>query len=274
MHKPDDWFLGHKSIEKRINVRKELKRLRVDPLEQFLSLITDLENPVILQDEISLYREAYSFYYLSLERFLPEMSIAIRYNKGAYYVRKYGGKYTDYEAKIAKQYNAISRYLELDFFNCLLHARILLDRVICLSRHFLDTQHQRTPSFTSFNQHKKFFKRLASPYGQHEEYAVYIRSQTNWFDMPLKVVRDKFLIHAGKPHVRTFGYPAGDTELSLVLFIPSGNDASKSLSQVKTINVSIPRLYLEIERFLLWFADYGMRSLKPPTSSRFEIPTS
>lgn len=163
MAKHEEWRAGHEPIERRINVRAVLSRLRIDPLIPFVSQLSDPRRPRIIHDTISRYQEAYQFYYLSLERFLPEMSLAIRWSNGPYYVRKYGGRYTHGQARLAKRFNAISRYLPLDFFNCLLHARMLVDRVVSLSRYFL--KGPNLPSFTSFNEHKKFFQHLRRSYG-------------------------------------------------------------------------------------------------------------
>src|SRR5215218_9113255 len=131
-----EWLLGHTDLRTRINVRKELKRLRYDPLEPLL-LELEEEDFAVLQNEFSRYRETYYFYYLSLDRFFHEMSLAVRWSKGPYWVRRSGGKYSDSERKLAREYNEVARFLELDFFNCLLYARMLLDRTIALSRYFL-----------------------------------------------------------------------------------------------------------------------------------------
>ena len=211
----------------------------------------------MLQNEFSRYGETYYFYFLCLDRFFHEMSLAVRWSKGSYWTRRGGGKYTDAERKLAREYNKVARFLELDFFNCLLYARMLLERTIALSRHFL--KNGNLPSFTSFNDHKEFFLRLKHPFGKHEEYAEYIRSHTEWFDMPLKLVRYKYLVHSGPRHMRVFGCPPGHTELGLMILVPAGPDPSKPLERVKSINVSIPQLAREIEQFLMWFRDYGLK---------------
>jgi hypothetical protein len=254
-----EWLLGHTDIRERINVKKELKRLSYDPLEPLLREI-ETKDFAILQDEFSRYRETYYFYYLSLDRFFHEMSIAARWSKGPYWVRRSGGKYTASERKLADEYNKISRFLEFDFFNCLLYARMLLDRTIALSRYFL--KENNSPSFTSLNEHKKFFLRLKQPFGAHEEYAEYIRNQTTWFDMPLKFVRDKFLVHAGPKHMRIFGYPGGRYELGMMIMLPAGSDPNKPLERVKSINVSIPQLASDIEQFLTWFCNYAINAIE------------
>jgi hypothetical protein len=187
------------------------------------------------------------------------MSLAVRWSKGPYWTRRTGGKYTPGERKLATEYNMIARFLEFDFFNCLLYARMLLDRTVSLSRHFL--KGKELPSFTSLNEHKKFFQRQTRPYGDHEEYAVYIREKTDWFDMPLKIVRDKYLVHSGPNHMRVFGYPGGHHELGLSILIPAGpNPIDKPLERVTVIVVSIPELSRDIADFLAWFCNYGIKT--------------
>lgn len=176
MSKPN-WILGNEPVPERLNVKAELKRFRENPVLPLLLVIKALpeeNSPRILENEVSRYLEAYEFYYLSLERFIPEMSIALRWDRGLRWVRGRGRKYTPTQRKLADRYHAVKKFIVYDFFNCLLHARILLDRLTPLSRYFLDPIDGQQPSFTSFNKHRQFFKGLKSPFGRHEEYAAYI----------------------------------------------------------------------------------------------------
>src|SRR5690349_21833634 len=152
---PEDYLLGHEPIGYRINVRKTLAQYRRDPLYGLIAELGGYDRPRILHDDISMYQLAYSWYYLSLQRFLPAMSLAVRWSKGPYWALREGRAYTPRESAIAQRYNEVAPYLYLDFYNCLLYARILLDRVAALSRVFLTAGDR--PSFTSFNEHKKFF---------------------------------------------------------------------------------------------------------------------
>jgi hypothetical protein len=222
MSKPD-FLLGHEPIGSRINVRRELRRLSVDPMRPFLDVL-GAEKFAILSSDKSRYEEAYWFYYLSLDRYLHEMSVAARYSKGPRWIRG-KARYTAREQSLADQYRKVAPFLEYDLVNCLIHSRILLDRVTGLARHFI--KGKRLPSFTSFNDHKKFFLNLSEPYGAHEKYAQYIREQTGWFEMPLKAVRDKFVVHTGPKHMRFLGYPNGGWELDLSIILPDGDDPSK-----------------------------------------------
>jgi hypothetical protein len=248
------FILGNEPLGCRPNVRSELARLRQEPLHELLAAI-DSGTPTIESNDQSRYQEAYWFYYLSLDRYLHGVSVAARYSKGP----RWTNKYTPSERKLAEQYRRVAPFLEYDLVNCLLHTRILLDRVAGLSRSFLEGQ--RLPSFTSFNDHKKFFVKLTQPYGGHEEYAEYIRTGTDWFDMPLREVRDKFVVHASPKHMRFLGYPNGGYELHLNIMLPDSDDPQKPFARVRMITVNPLRLSYDIEAFLKWFARYGLAAL-------------
>jgi len=257
MDRPD-FVLGHEPIGRRINVNQELRRIRRDPLDSLLAKL-DQEKVKILSDDFSRYREAYWFYYLSFSRYLPAMSAAARYSRGPYWVRRSGGRYTEAERKLAKKHREIAPYLEFDFVNVLIHSRILLDRTVALARCFLTGP--KLPSFTSFNEHKQFFLKLKVAFGAHEEYAEYMRQNTQWFEVPLKVVRDKFVVHASPKHMRFLGYPAGEWELDLNIMIPDGENPEKPLEKMKVIRVNAVRLSLDIQRLLIWFASYAEHAI-------------
>lgn len=255
----EKWFRGYKALGKRLNISLELKKFRKDPMESFLGFLGKEQEFTLFANDIYRYREAHYFFYLSLTRFLPEMSIAVRWSNGPYWVWKSRGKYSESQRKLANKYNAISKYLQYDFFNCILHFRILMDKTICLSRYFITNN--ELPGFISFNKHKKFFENLKKnneKYGQFEDYASYIREKTDWFDTPLKMIRDKCLVHAGPKHMRILGYPGMGHELSLAVILPVGDEEEKSLSKVNVISVSIPQLANDIQKFLIWFSNYGI----------------
>lgn len=254
-----DFRAGHRPRLQRINVRSLLARYRDDPLFELIDLAAGYHQLRILHDDISMYQLAYSWYYRCLQRFLPEMSLSVRWYKGPYWALKSGRKYTPNEAKIAKRYNQVAPFIYLDCYSCLLYARILLDRVAALSRLFL-TEGDR-PSFTSFNDHKRFFMKRTIPYSTHEEYAKYIRECTGWFDMPLKHVRDHFIVHSSPKHMRVFGYPLGDNELNLILSVPQNEKRDSPSGGVKHIVVSIPSLAEEVNGYLQWFNTYAVRAL-------------
>ncbi len=253
----EDWIAGHTKEPGRLNVRKTLKRYRRDPMVPLFVVLG--ERPYgyqIMESEGSRYAEAYEFYYLSLDRFLPELSLAMRYDKQVRLKAEWQVPYTDHQRRLADRYNAIKRYLLYDLVNCLIHARILMDRIAALSRHFL--KGGQLPSFTSFNAHKKFFTAGRFIAG-HEEYGRVIAEETDWFDVPLKLVRDKYLIHASPQHHRVFGFSSSD--LNLVIMKPTGDDPKKPLRQVQCIITSIPVLAEQVHAFQVWFCNYAVNAL-------------
>jgi len=259
-----DFMLGHEPLEQRPNIRKELARIRMDPLNPLLKAL-GYERTNIVSNDFSRYVDAYWFYYLSMDRYLREMSIAARYSRGPYWVRKSGGKqrYTASQRRLAKEYSATAKFLEFDLTNCLIHTRILLDRSISISRRFLFFK--CLPSFSSFSNHKKFFVNLSEPFGDHEKYAEYIRNNTDWFDMPIKALRDKFVVHSSPRHMRFLGYPFGGFELDLNIILPDSDDNEKKFSRVKVIRLNVLRMSYDIEQFLKWFNEYGLRVIEDST---------
>jgi hypothetical protein len=193
-----------------------------------------------------------------MERALEQVSSIVRYRKGPYYVRKYGGPYGPRQKRVAAKHNRLRRYLELDFFTCLFVSRILLDRAIALSRVFLIGG--QLPSFTSFSDHKKFFASGARFVPGHEEYARYMREETAWFDLSIKFVRDKFFVHQGPRHTKAFTIPGWGHEDDLVLtFFLLDMERGKSDFGRRTMAVRFNplRLSYDVEAFLKWFATYG-----------------
>lgn len=258
----DEFILGHEPIIRRINVRREVRRIAKNPLDPFIRIISGEEVPLFSND-VTRYLEGYWFYYLSFERYLKEMSIAARYHKGPYWISRSGGstKFTPIQRRLADQRRQIARYLEYDLVNCLIHSRVLLDRTVGLAHHFLTGQ--RLPSFTSFDEHKKFFCRV----GNHGDYGEYIRTKTDWFEMPLKIVRDKFIVHASPKHIKFMGYPAGEWALDFNIILPNEKDVKKPLSKVGIIRVNALRLSLDIETFLTAFNEFGVRHLSSGTKA-------
>lgn len=252
-----DRVSGHEPLPQRINVRNEIRRLAQDPMRQFLDTVQP-ERTVMIQNAAVRYEEAYRCFYLSVKRYLPAMSLAIRWHNGPRWALRYGDKYTPSERKVADRYNEVAPYLDLDFYACLLWARILLDRTISLSRYFIEEPER--PSFTSFNQHRRFFLRQSMPYGRHEAYAAYFREETGWFEEPLKLVRDKFVVHASPAHGKFLAFPGPGNELSLTIFI--AEDSEKPLDKVRLLQIGIPQLAREVHEFLSWYADYAQAALK------------
>lgn len=239
-----------------MNIQIVLDGVKVDPLIPLIKRIDPHHKSGLMANDVTLYTEIYRFYYLTLERLLKEMSLGRRFRNGPYYSLKYGAKYTTKEKKLAQKFNRTKRYFELDFVDLLIHSRILLDRTIALSKHFLTEK--TLPSFVSFNRHKKFFQNpVHRPYGSHEIYAQYICDKTNWFDKILKPVRDKFLVHPQENHTKYFGLPSfGPSEIEMIIILPRGSP-EKPLAKVDHIRVSTVELIANIQDFLKFFSNCG-----------------
>jgi hypothetical protein len=258
MTQVNDRVLGHSPIGSRPNIRNEVRRIYADPLARFLTLAGH-DSPTFVSSDCSRYADAYRFYALSMERYLTAMSVAARYSRRLHWKRRSRERFTKSEQALASKYRASARFLELDVSNCLIHTRILLDRTISLSRLFLKGS-KNVPSFTSFTDHKKFFAKLSVPYGAHEEYARLIREETNWYEMPVQVARDKYTVHASPRHSRFLGYP-NDFELDLCILVPDDPHGDKPLASVKVVVVNALRMSIDIEQFLEKFASLGEAAL-------------
>lgn len=248
------WIHGNEPVEDRLNIERELDIFRDDPLAPFLAKLGHHESPLLEIDEVGRYQIAYQNYFLSLERFIYEMSIAIRWDNSTKYAWRIRQKYSPWDKRVAKKYHGVKRFIELDFINCLIHTRILCDRVVSLSRQFLDLNDK--PSFTSFYDHKRFFSNGERSFGRHEEYADYFRKNTQWFDMPLKPVRDKFVFHAGPVHMRFLGYNTRE-DLTMGVIVP--RRPSSATPKHDFVRISVRRLARDLKGFLEWFSAYGQR---------------
>lgn len=82
-------------------------------------------------------------------------------------------------------------YLPIDFESFIIFSRIYTDKVIGLTRFFL--KGKELPS--SFHKHIDFFKKHTS-FESDEEYAEYIRENTNCFERLLFIPRDKLIVHS------------------------------------------------------------------------------
>jgi hypothetical protein len=148
----------------------------------------------------------------------------------------------------------------------IIHACILLDRTITLSRRFL-TGHQ-LPSFTSFSKHKAYLSKTQGGLDvAHRAYVTQITESTDWFDIPLKVLRDKFLMHSAEKHMSFFGWNGmSKWDLEMLTMIPASRAQQKLFEKVKIISFTPRRLARDMETFLNWFASYGVKKLeKHPT---------
>jgi hypothetical protein len=262
--KQTKWIDRNDHMHQRLNIKQQINQLSVNPLIPLLIKIKGSEQEVygFYSDEISRYVDAFHLYHLSLKRFLPELSYMMRWNKSLRYVK--GREYSAGQRKLAENYHSTKHFFALDFFNCLVHARILMDRIAGVSRSFISGTN--VPSFTSFSDQKKFFQKQTQPYGAHEEYALYMKENTSWFDL-LKDVRDHFVVHHGPSHSSNFGYNPDGWDMTLTLQIPNYPVDGK-LKNV--IIFSVPQMAHDIQTFLIWFNKYGLQTLEEhqsPTST-------
>lgn len=249
-------ILGNAPIESRLNVEQEIRRFRRDPLEPLLEHFGD---SLVIHGESGRYYRAYDFYALSLERILRHISIGSQFQSR---VRPYyggGRSLTDTQKGISKRYRQQRPFFELDFTNCLIHARILMDRTIAFGRQFLGGSN--LPSFTSFAEHKKFLKRSPDALAdRHKPYQEHITSQTDWLDMPLKFVRDKLMVHTRPKHFLFLGYSSHhDIE---VMFMPAQHERFDDLNSCTCLKFSVRRLARDIETFLNWYNNYALEALE------------
>jgi hypothetical protein len=241
-----------------MNVTETLRRLKKPPLAKTLAYLSEQGNSsYIFEDKLSLWLESYSFYYLTLSRLLPEMSLARRVNEA----KRIDEGLIQIQSNLAKQYNETSKYLLLDFVNFSLHTRILLDRTIALGQYFISGGN--IPSFTSFNNHRKFFLLPENtPYPSHENYAQHIREQTEWFDN-LKLIRDKYIVHTQSTHSKWLGFSVNSEkkDIHLTIQLPRGSKENGALSEVKWVQIDVMEIITHVSEFLVFFDSYASTAI-------------
>jgi hypothetical protein len=260
MTNTSDWLSGNAPVNERLNVRREVATFRSDPLRRLLAVLRRPDHAGLLTDEVARWEEAFSFYQLSFARLIPEIALQLRWSKGPYWAQRERRRYTKAEKRVADAHRLVAPYLSLDFWNYLLHARILCDRVTGLSRYFI--KGSQLPSFTSFADHRRFFEKGRLPSPDMADYGPELMAHSEWFEMPLKHVRDKFIVHAGPRHMRLFGQST-DHDYELVLILPEGKDPARPLAETRLVTVSARRLARDIDSLLSWFCAYGLRKVVP-----------
>ena len=138
--------LGNAALP-RLNVQEELARIKHDPMSGLILKLQRLK-PNGFDAQIERYKSAYNLYFLSAERLLPEASIARRWRNGPYIAERDHLRAPAEWRALSRRYHAIANYIDLDFYNLVLHSPILLDRTIGFSRYFI--KGSRMPSFSSF----------------------------------------------------------------------------------------------------------------------------
>jgi hypothetical protein len=97
--------------------------------------------------------------------------------------------------EIIKQFFLDSRFLYLDLEDFVIHSRILMDRIGVLVAHLIEGP-ARCLQHASFHDHRRFFLDPNNvPYKLDEEYALYIREHTSWFENMLRDARDILIVH-------------------------------------------------------------------------------
>jgi len=253
-----DMIVGHKAIKESLNVRKESRRFCKDPMEDLIKAIGD-EDASFVRGDIGRYLQAYSWYSLCLKRCFEHISIARRGNAELRYHPR-NKKYSKRQQQIAKICNTLGPYLELDYQNLIIHTCILLDRTITISRRFINGG--KLPSFTSFNKHVEFLSKNHGALGEvHKEYEQELVSSLDWYRIPIKVLRDKYLMHSSEKHIAFFGWGGTNWDLKMITMIPAKPNQTKPLEKVKVICFTARRLARDIEKFLNWFAEYWLTNL-------------
>jgi len=135
---------------------------------------------------------------------------------------------------------------------------ILLDRTIAISRRFLSGS--KLPSFTSFNKHVEFLAKNPRVLDAlHDEYQKKLASCLEWYRIPVKVLRDKYLMHSSEKHMMFFGWGESKWDLGMATIISAKPNQDKMFNNIKVIEFIPRQLARDIEGFLKWFATYWNR---------------
>ena len=250
--------VGDDPLVTRLNLRKELALLRRDPLGPVLDLLRD-DEAIVLHHDAGRYVQAFEFFALSAEQCLRNISVGTRYHREV--KPSLGGArcLTFRQRRLSSAFSARVRYFRLDLVNLLLHSRILLDRTVSFSRCFLTGP--RLPSFVSFSENKKFFAKHPDAFkGIHDNYARHLAEHTSWFNMPVKAVRDKIVVHAGPPHFQFVTYPS-DHDMGLFLVL-DGRQPWTDYPHASTVRFSARRLIDNVLSFLNWYSEYATQALR------------
>lgn len=259
MRQATEGIFGNEPVTDRLNVKRELAMFRHDPLVPLLRIIPRPDHHELLIDEVARWQQAWRFFQQSHTRLIPTIAVTLRWSEGPYWAKRERRRLTPSERQLDRRYRELRPYLDLDFANFLIHARILCDRVAGLARYCIHAH--PLPSFTSFAEHRDFFEKGRRTEPSLAEYGRELLARTEWFEMPLKHVRDKFITHTGPRHLPTFGYSTRH-DLELVLFIADTKNWEKPLARTNLISVSARRLARQILTFLQWFNEYGSTQLK------------
>jgi hypothetical protein len=94
------------------------------------------------------------------------------------------------------------------------------------------------------------------------DYAEQLASTTDWYEIPLKILRDKYLMHSAERHMVSFGWSTDkEWDLEMITIISASRNQKKVLEKVKWIRFSPRRLARDVEAFLTWFGEYGCTAM-------------
>lgn len=203
--------------------------------------------------------QAFDFYVHSAERCLHNISTGTRYHRQVKPFLGGGRRLSARQLKLSREFADRRRFFRVDIFNLLLHSRILLDKTIVFSRRILVGPH--LPSFTSFAEHRKFFRRNPDAFApQHRSYVQHLTDHTSWFDMPLKVVRDKFGVHSGPPHFQLVVYPS-EYDMG-VFFVIAPKKPLADYPEASSVRITARRMMHNVRHFLSWYNGYLAEALR------------
>lgn len=143
---------------------------------------------------------------------------------------------------VLQEYNAMLEQLRLDIETYIIYSRALMDK-IALTAWLVIRDAQL--SHRSFSDQKDWLKKPVNiPYMKNESYASLVRDRTNWFNIGLKFVRDKFVVHAF-PRMLSYKVDAiGNIQINLMELAGSKEDA-ELLAEIKRRYISrVPGLNL------------------------------
>ena len=252
------YHLGDEPVTARLNLKRELRRLRQDPMSPLLGILQD-EESLYLHGDVGRYVQAFEFFYLSAERCLHNTSVGTRYHRQVTPSLGGGRRLSVRQRRLAREFSSRAPFFRVDLVNLLVHSRVLLDRIIALSRRFLVGP--RLPSFSSFAEHKRFFHKYPDAFSpQHSAYSRYIRDETAWFDIPVKAIRDKIVVHPGPRHFQFITYPS-EHDMGILLAM----DARRPWTdhpQASSVRFSARRTLCNVWRFLEWYNRYAMSAVR------------
>lgn len=251
-------LLGHEAVEDSLNLNRESREFARDPLLDYCNSFSDSKSTVFI-GEIQRYRQSHYWYSMALRRVLEHISLTRRWESSVRFA-KATTRHTQYQRLVSSRYRESAPYAYLDYYSLVVYSCMLLDRTIALSRRFLPKEMQ--PSYTSFSKHRENLLRLrASLSGECLRYALGLIENSDWFNVPLKLIRDKYLMHSSEEHIASLGWPNDNKwDMLLIVLVSATEDRQNWLNRVKCIRLSPRRLARQIQGFLHWFGDYATNS--------------